>query len=155
MATTYQYLLCRKAELENRMAEAQRRALAPFENELKAIVLALEALKQAGMTERVATGEPAAFAPPTPGKRGRRGRSTRDMILMTLAQAPGLTESEIARQLDHRWSRPITPAAVARELEPLAIEGLVKRTGAGWLKVEEPSDNDQARLGLTLAASGY
>lgn len=34
MATTYQYLLRRKAELETGMIEAQRRAQAPFESEL-------------------------------------------------------------------------------------------------------------------------
>ena len=37
MATTYQYLLRRKAELETGMIEAQRRAQAPFESELRAI----------------------------------------------------------------------------------------------------------------------
>jgi hypothetical protein len=154
MATTYQYLLRRKAELESRMVEAQRRAQAPFESELRAILLALDALRQAGMAERLATGEAPAFAPPTPGKRGRRGRSTRDMILMTLAQAPGLNETEIARQLDHRWSRPITPALVGRELEPLEIEGLVRRSGAGWVRVEEPTDRDEAGESF-LAASGH
>lgn len=154
MATTYQYLLRRKAELESRMVEAQRRAQAPFESELRAILLALDALRQAGMAERLATGEAPAFAPPTPGKRGRRGRSTRDMILMTLAQAPGLNEAEIARQLDHRWSRPVTPAVVGRELEPLEMEGLVKRSGAGWVRVEEPTDRDETRESV-LAASGH
>ncbi|ATC33189.1 hypothetical protein CA606_13125 [Caulobacter vibrioides] len=154
MATTYQYLLRRKAELETRMVEAQRRAQAPFESELRAILLALDALRQAGMAERLTAGEAPAFAPPTPGKRGRRGRSTRDMILMTLAQAPGLNEAEIARQLDHRWSRPVTPAVVGRELEPLAMEGLVKRSGAGWVRVEEPTERTEAEPSF-LAASGH
>lgn len=154
MATTYQYLLRRKAELETRMVEAQRRAQAPFESELRAILLALDALRQAGMAERLTTAEAPAFAPPTPGKRGRRGRSTRDMILMTLAQAPGLNEAEIARQLDHRWSRPVTPAVVGRELEPLAMEGLVKRSGAGWVRVEEPTERTETEPSF-LAASGH
>lgn len=154
MATTYQYLLRRKAELETRMVEAQRRAQAPFEGELKAILLALDALRQAGMAERLTTGEAPAFAPPTPGKRGRRGRSTRDMILMALTQAPGLNEAEIARQLDHRWSRPVTSTVVGRELEPLEVEGLVKRSGSGWVRVEEPSERDQTREAF-LAASGH
>lgn len=155
MATTYQYLLRRKAELETRMIEAQRRAQAPFESELRAIILALDALKQAGMAERLATGEPAPFAPPTPGKRGRRGRSTRDMILMTLHQAPGLNEAEIARQLDHRWSRPVTPAAVGRELELMEIEGVVRRSGAGWMRLDEPAPDAEERPSLSLAASGH
>lgn len=127
MATTYQYLLRRKAELETRMVEAQRRAQAPFESELRAIVLALDALTQAGMAERLTSGEAPAFAPPAPNKRGRRGRSTRDMILMTLAQAPGLTEAEIARQLDHRWSPPI--ASFGRDASPdvqACVDPLVK-----------------------------
>jgi hypothetical protein len=160
MATTYQYLLRRKAELETRMIEAQRRAQAPFESELRAIILALDALKQAGMAERLSAGEQASFAPatpapPTPSKRGRRGRTTRDMILMTLAQAPGLNEAEIARQLDHRWSRPVTPVAVGRELEQLEVEGLAKRSGPGWIRLEEQARDDEERPSLSLAAPHF
>jgi hypothetical protein len=160
MATTYQYLLRRKAELETRMIEAQRRAQAPFESELRAIILALDALKQAGMAERLSTGETPSFAPavpaaPTPGKRGRRGRTTRDMILMTLAQAPGLNEAEIARQLDHRWSRPVTPVAVGRELEQLEVEGLAKRSGPGWIRLEDQARDDEERPSLSLAAPHF
>jgi hypothetical protein len=164
MATTYQYLLRRKAELETRMIEAQRRAQAPFESELRAIILALDALKQAGMAERLSAGEPATFAPPTPGKRGRRGRTTRDMILMTLAQAPGLNEAEIARQLDHRWSRPVTPVAVGRELEAMEMEGLTRRSGPGWIRLaeqaeehvaEEHVEDAEERPSLSLAVPGH
>jgi hypothetical protein len=164
MATTYQYLLRRKAELETRMIEAQRRAQAPFESELRAIILALDALKQAGMAERLSAGEPATFAPPTPGKRGRRGRTTRDMILMTLAQAPGLNEAEIARQLDHRWSRPVTPVAVGRELEVMEMEGLARRSGPGWIRLteqaeehvtEEHVEDAEERPSLSLAVPGH
>lgn len=155
MATTYQYLLRRKAELESRMVEAQRRAQAPFENELRAIALALDALRQAGVAERRVAAEAPAFAPPTPGKRGRRSRSTREMVLMALAQAPGLTEAEIARQLDHRWSRPVTPAMVGRELEPLEMEGVVKRSGAGWVKIEEPSDSRVEPSGFRVTSAGH
>jgi hypothetical protein len=164
MATTYQYLLRRKAELETRMIEAQRRAQAPFESELRAIILALDALKQAGMAERLSSGEPPSFAAqsfapqpaaPTPAKRGRRGRSTRDMILMTLAQAPGLNEAEIARQLDHRWSRPVTPVAVGRELEQLEVEGLAKRSGPGWIRLDDQAQDDEERPSLSLVAPGH
>jgi len=158
MATTYQYLLRRKVELESRMVEAQKRAQAPFESELRAIILALDALKQAGMSERL-SGEPPAFAPPTPSKRGRRGRSTRDMILMALVQAPGLNEAEIARQLDHRWSRPVTPAQVGRELEQMEIEGMARRSGPGWVRIQEAPqnvpENAQERPSFSLAAPGY
>ncbi|WP_454717929.1 hypothetical protein [Caulobacter segnis] len=163
MATTYQYLLRRKAELETRMIEAQRRAQAPFESELRAIILALDALKQAGMAERLSSGELQSFAPPqqpqpqapTPAKRGRRGRTTRDMILMTLAQAPGLNEAEIARQLDHRWSRPVTPVAVGRELEQLEVEGLAKRSGPGWIRLDDQVQDDEERPSLSLVAPGH
>ncbi len=155
MATTYQYLLRRKAELETRMVEAQKRAQAPFEGELRAIIVALEALKQAGMSERLSAGEPAPFAPPAPGKRGRRGRSTRDMILITLTQAPGLNEAEIARQLDHRWSRPVTPAQVGRELEQMEIEGMARRSGAGWVRIEEAPQNVEERPSFSVAAPGH
>lgn len=161
MATTYQYLLRRKAELETRMIEAQRRAQAPFEGELRAIVLALDALKQAGMAERLSGGgEQLSFAPaqppapasaPTPSKRGRRGRTTRDMILMALAQAPGLNEAEISRQLDHRWSRPVTPVQVGRELEQLEVEGLAKRSGPGWIRLEQQVQEEEEDASLSLA----
>lgn len=166
MATTYQYLLRRKAELETRMIEAQRRAQAPFESELRAIVLALDALKQAGMAERLSGGEQLSFAPapsaasaptptPAPTKRGRRGRTTRDMILMALAQAPGLNEAEIARQLDHRWSRPVTPVQVGRELEQLEVEGLAKRSGPGWIRLEQQVQDEEEGESLSLAAPGH
>lgn len=162
MATTYQYLLRRKTELETRMIEAQRRAQAPFESELRAIVLALDALKQAGMAERLSSGgERLSFAPappaaaataaPTPSKRGRRGRTTRDMILMALAQAPGLNEAEISRQLDHRWSRPVSPVQVGRELEQLEAEGLAKRSGPGWIRLEKQVDETEDAPSLSLA----
>jgi hypothetical protein len=164
MATTYQYLLRRKAELETRMIEAQRRAQAPFESELRAIVLALDALKQAGMAERLSGGgEQLSFAPaqppqaaptPTPSKRGRRGRTTRDMILMALAQAPGLNEAEISRQLDHRWSRPVTPVQVARELEQLQVEGLAKRSGPGWIRLEQQVEETEEE-GASLSLAGH
>ena len=159
MATTYQYLLRRKAELETRMIEAQRRAQAPFESELRALILALDALKQAGMAERLSSGEPPSFAPqpaaPTPAKRGRRGRSTRDMILLTLAQAPGLNEAEIARQLDHRWSRPVTSVAIGRELEQLEAEGLTRRSGPGWIRLDDQAQDDEERPSLSLIAPGH
>ncbi|PZR35367.1 hypothetical protein [Caulobacter segnis] len=154
MATTYQMLLRRKTELENRMIEAQRRAQAPFESELRAIVLALDALKQAGMAERLSSGDPTAAAP-APSRRGRRGRTTRDMILMALGQSPGLNEAEIARQLDHRWSRPVTPTAVGRELQALAAEGLTRRAGSGWIRLDltaaeavRPEPEEEERLSM-------
>lgn len=147
MATTYQMLLRRKTELENRMIEAQRRAQAPFESELRAIVLALDALKQAGMAERLSSGaSAAATAAPTPSRRGRRGRTTRDMILMALGQSPGLNEAEIARQLDHRWSRPVTPTAVGRELQAMAAEGLTRRSGSGWIRLDLTAEPPRAEL---------
>lgn len=154
MATTYQMLLRRKTELENRMIEAQRRAQAPFESELRAIVLALDALKQAGMAERLSSGDPAALAAPQPSRRGRRGRTTRDMILMALGQSPGLNEAEIARQLDHRWSRPVTPTAVGRELQAMAAEGLTRRSGSGWIRLdltaEPPRAEEEDRVSVAV-----
>jgi hypothetical protein len=77
------------------------------------------------------------------------------MILMTLAQAPGLNEAEIARQLDHRWSRPVTPVAVGRELEQLEVEGLAKRSGPGWIRLEEQARDDEERPSLSLAAPHF
>ena len=134
MATIYDYLRRRKADLEVRMIEAQRRAQEPFEVELRALDLALGAIERAGLAEGVA-GEEASFAPSTSGKRGRRGRSLRDMILLVLDKAgDGLDAAEIVRQLERRWSRAAPTAAVMLALQELEAEQGVRRAGAGWIR---------------------
>lgn len=141
MATTiYDYLLRRKADLETRMFEAQRRAQAPFEDELRALGLALGAIERAGLGEGVAA-EPASFAPTGPSRRGRKGRSVRDMVLMVLGKGEAPVDAlEISRQLTRRWGRAVPQAAMTQELQGLAREGLVGRSGAGWVRLDEPDD---------------
>lgn len=106
MATTiYDYLLRRKADLEARMLEAQRRAQAPFEDELRALSLALGAIERGGLAEHV-DGEPVSFAHGAPSRRGRKPRSTREMILLVLgAGDAAIAASEISRKLTRRWAR--------------------------------------------------
>jgi len=137
MATTiYDYLLRRKVELETRMLEAQRRAQAPFEDELRALSLALGAIERGGLAE----GEAASFAPAAASRRGRKGRSARDMILLVLGKGEAaITASEIARKLTRRWGRAVPLAAVMLELQGLEQEGLVRRCDAGWTRPEEAS----------------
>ncbi|MFT4255262.1 MAG: hypothetical protein QM608_22605 [Caulobacter sp.] len=133
MANTYEFLLRRKADLEVRMIEAQRRAQEPFEGELKAIGLALGAIERAGLA---APAEPASFA--APARRGRKPRSAREMILMALGREGAvLTAPDIVRQLERRWSRPLPLAAVLLELQSLEAERAVRRDGAGWAAILE------------------
>ncbi|MDG2531944.1 hypothetical protein [Caulobacter endophyticus] len=132
MANTYEFLLRRKADLEVRMIEAQRRAQEPFEGELKAIGVALGALERAGLA---APGEPASFA--APPRRGRKPRAARDMILMVLGrEGAAMTAPEIVRQLERRWNRALPLAAVLLELQGLETDHRVRRDGPGWVALD-------------------
>lgn len=118
------------------MVEAQKRALAPFEGELRAISLALGAIERAGLSEDRVVGEPPSFAIPAPSKRGRRSRSTGDMILMALQRGgSGLAAGEISQQLERRWNRSVPVATVTLELQQLELDGAVTRGPAGWSRV--------------------
>lgn len=141
MATTiYDYLLRRKADLETRMFEAQRRAQAPFEDELRALSLALGAIERGGLAEGV-DAETASFAPTGPTRRGRKGRSVRDMILLVLGKGDaGVAAAEISRQLTRRWGRVVPLATMTQELHGLEQEGLVGRSGVGWIRRDEPAE---------------
>jgi hypothetical protein len=141
MATTiYDYLLRRKADLEARMLEAQRRAQAPFEDELRALSLALSANERGGLAEHV-DGEPASFTQGATPRRGRKPRSAREMILMVLGNGDAaIAASEISRKLTRRWGRAIPQAAVMLELQGLEQAGLVRRSDAGWVRAEEPAE---------------
>ena len=141
MATTiYEYLLRRKADLEVRMVEAQRRAQLPFEDELKALGLALAAIERAGLGEGGVAGETASFAP-GPSRRGRKSRSAREMILLVLGKdGVVIPAPDIAKQLTRRWGRAIPLAAVASELEALETDGVVRRLDDGWLRLEAPRE---------------
>jgi hypothetical protein len=153
MATTYDYLLRRKADLEVRMAEAQKRALAPFEGELRAISLALGAIERAGLSEDRIAAEASAFSSPAPSRRGRRSRSIGDMILMALQQGgAGLAATDIALQLERRWNRSLPATAITLELQQLEADGAVTRGSAGWIRNNEvvepdhPEDGDVAQV---------
>ncbi|CAN5398440.1 MarR family transcriptional regulator [soil metagenome] len=139
MASTYEYLLRRKADLEVRMIEAQRRAHAPFEGELKALSLALGAIEQAGLAESVVAAETASFAPDAPLRRGRKSRSVREMILLILGKGDtAIAGTEITRQILRRWGRTVALATVTLELHGLEQEGVVRGVGKGWMRDGEP-----------------
>ncbi|MBO9709291.1 MAG: hypothetical protein J7521_13875 [Caulobacter sp.] len=143
MATTiYDYLLRRKADLEMRMLEAQRRAQAPFEDELRALSLALNAIERGGLAE----AEAASFASTGGGsRRGRRSRSAREMILLVLGGGDAaIAAPEISRKLTRRWGRSIPLAAVLLELEGLEQEGRVRRVGEAWARADEPAEASAA-----------
>ena len=137
-STIYDYLLRRKTDLEARMHEAQRRAVAPFEDELRALGLAIEAIERGGLAEGV-EGETASFAPSGVTRRGRKGRSAREMILLVLGNGEAaIAASEISRKLTRRWGRAIPLAAVMVELQELEQEGLVRHCNKGWVRLDEP-----------------
>ncbi len=141
MASTYEYLLRRKADLEIRMIEAQKRAQAPFQGELKALSLALGAIEQAGLVEGVVAAETASFAADAPVRRGRKSRSVREMVLLVLGKGHTVTPAaEITRQLTQRWGRVVPLATVTAELKGLELEGAARRAGDGWLRLEAPRD---------------
>ena len=139
-STIYDYLLRRKTDLEARMHEAQRRAQAPFEDELRALGLAIEAIERGGLAEGL-EGETASFAPGAITRRGRKGRSAREMILLVLGNGDAaIAASEISRKLTRRWGRAIPLAAVMVELQDLEQEGLVRHCDRGWVRLDEPSE---------------
>jgi hypothetical protein len=155
MATTiYDYLLRRKADLEARMLEAQRRAQAPFEDELRALGLALSAIERGGLAAGV-EAEPASFAQGATSRRGRKPRSAREMILLVLGSGDAaVAASEISRKLTRRWGRAIPLAAVMLELQRLEQEGLVGRSDAGWVRNDEtPEAESEAEASPPLAIS--
>jgi hypothetical protein len=140
MSTIYQYLLERKTQLELRITEAQLRAQAPFEDELNALSLALDALERGGLNppRRVRAEEPS-FAAVAPVRRGRKARSTREMILLVLGKdRVALSASDIALQLARRWARQVPLAAMLVELQALEQEGLAHWEGRGWTSAAEP-----------------
>lgn len=159
MATTiYDYLLRRKADLEARMLEAQRRAQAPFEDELRALSLALGAIERGGLAEHVPEGrvggEPASFTHGATSRRGRKPRSAREMILMVLGNGDAaIAASEISRKLTRRWGRAIPLAAVMLELQGLEQAGLVRRSDAGWVRADVGADAEpEASPPLAISA---
>ena len=125
------------------MGEAQKRALAPFEGELRAIGLALGAIERAGLSEDRVAAEPSSFAIPAPSRRGRRSRSIGDMILMALQHGgAGLAVTDIALQLERRWNRSLPVTAITLELQQLEDDGAVTRGLAGWTRTAETVDPD-------------
>jgi hypothetical protein len=155
MATIYDYLLRRKADLEARMLEAQRRAQAPFEDELRAISLALGAIERGGLAAGAhggMDGEPVSFASGV-SRRGRKPRSTREMILLVLGSGDAaIAASEISRKLTRRWARAIPLAAVMLELKGLEEAGLIRHTDSGWVRIDEAEAEVEVPAPLAISA---
>lgn len=131
------------------MAEAQKRALAPFEAELRAISLALGAIERAGLSADRIAGESSSFASPAPSRRGRRSRSIGDMILLALQHGgAGLAVTDIALQLERRWNRSLPVTAIMLELQQLEADGAIARGPAGWSRTAEAADPDLPENGV-------
>ena len=154
MSTIYQYLLERKTQLELRITEARLRAQAPFEDELNALSLALDALERSGLTApRRVHAEEASFAAVAPVRRGRKARSTREMILLVLGKdCVALSASDIALQLARRWARQVPLASMLVELQALEQEGLARWEGRGWTSVAESRTEPAAAETAAISA---
>jgi hypothetical protein len=151
MSTIYEYLLQRRADLEDRIVEAQLKVQAPFDEELNALSLALDALERGGLAEARVDEEEASFAPPS--KRGRKPRSTRQMVLMVLEQrgAP-LAASDIVQQVARRWARQASLANIRLELLALEQSGAARQDIHGWVHVATRTDRAPEPEGLSLSA---
>lgn len=131
------------------MVEAQKRATAPFEGELRAIELAIGAIERAGLGDGKVAGEAPSFAgvAATPTRRGRRSRTTGDMILMALEQSEtGMAISDITQQLERRWNRSVPTSVVMLELQNLEAEGAAVRGTSGWLRGTVAADLSQSPI---------
>jgi hypothetical protein len=134
MSSIYEYLLQRRADLEDRIVEAQMKVQAPFDDELNALSLALDALQRGGLTDTGVVAEEASFAPSA--KRGRKPRSTAQMVLMVLEQrGSALSVSDIAQQVARRWARQVSLANIRLELLALERAGAVRQGAYGWVRV--------------------
>jgi hypothetical protein len=158
MSSIYEYLLQRRADLEDRIVEAQLKVQAPFDDELSALSLALDALQRGGLTDARGMAEEASFAPSA--KRGRKPRSTGQMVLLVLEQRGGaLSVSDIAQQVAHRWARQVSLSNIRLELRALEQAAAVRQSAHGWVRVAtrappapgsptpDPPDQDVPSLG--------
>lgn len=114
----------KRSEIEARLKE-----LKPLHEEYLTLQKAKEALDGVDRPKRAATG----------ARRGRRGRprgsgGTSAKALEVIRQNPGISVSELARELKMRH-----PNYLYRVLPQLESQGAVRKDGKGWHAAEPPS----------------
>lgn len=129
-------LLQHRAEVQEQMLAARAKAAAPFEEELRAVNIALAALDGAPLLAEEDTPLPAPKterARKTGLPRGRIKRSLNDMILAALrAHDEGADTGEIMESLERRWNRSFQESRVVEELQSLADSGAVVLERGHW-----------------------
>lgn len=130
-------LLQHRAEVQEQMLAARAKAAAPFEEELRAVNIALAALDGAPLLveeEEVPLPAPKTERARKTGlPRGRIKRSLNDMILAALrAHDEGADTGEIMESLERRWNRSFQESRVVEELRSLAESGAVVLERGHW-----------------------
>jgi hypothetical protein len=136
-------LLQHRAEVQAQMVAARAKAAQPFEEELRAVNIALAALDGAPLIEEERCDDvaPAPKAEPVRKSglgRGRIKRSLEDMILAALrAHDEGADTGSILESLERRWNRSFQESRVVDELRRLSAANTVVLERGHWrLKVQ-------------------
>lgn len=134
-------LLQHRAEVQAQMVAARARAAEPFEEELRAVNIALAALDGAPLMEAEPDESPPAPAPVRKAGlgRGRIKRSLEDMILAALrAHEEGADTGTILESLERRWNRSFQESRVVEELRRLASDRTVVLERGHWRMQAQP-----------------
>ena len=135
-------LLQHRAEVQEQMLAARAKAAAPFEEELRAVNIALAALDGAPLLAEEDAPAPAPKperARKTGLSRGRIKRSLNDMVLAALrAHDEGADTGEIMESLERRWNRSFQESRVVEELRVLAEAGAVILDRGHWRLRAQP-----------------
>lgn len=134
-------LLQHRAEVQTQMVAARAKAAEPFEEELRAVNIALAALDGAPLIEEEHDDAPTPKVGPVRKSglgRGRIKRSLEDMILAALrAHDEGADTGTILESLERRWNRSFQESRVVDELRRLAAANTVVLERGHWrLKVQ-------------------
>ena len=117
-------LLQHSAEVQAQMVAARAKAAAPFEEELRAVNIALAALDGAPLPDEGETGPTPVqheAAPRIGLPRGRIKRSLQEMVLAALRANDGAADTQsVMVSLERRWNRGFQETRVVEELRRLA-----------------------------------
>ena len=138
-------LLQHRAEIQAQMVVARAKAVEPFEEELRAVNIALAALDGAPLLEAEHEEPPPVSAPRAePVRRaglgrGRIKRSLEDMILAALrAHDEGADTGTVLQSLERRWNRSFQESRVVEELRRLAADRTVILERGHWRMNAQP-----------------
>ena len=139
------------------MVAARAKAAKPFEEELRAVNIALAALDGAPLIEAEHDESPPAPLPTAEPVRkaglgrGRIKRSLEDMILAALrAHDEGADTGTILESLERRWNRNFQESRVVEELRRLAADRTVVLERGHWRMKAQPDSwtGDTASQGV-------